>query len=278
NMMLWPGERSGLYRSYNDWSIEVKEMGEVESEILVIPESEFGHLEGKNSRTFFRDGLPFDLVVSHYSRNASLRKAAEGLEGADAVGGPVARKAQISPEPLDPTAEANVGAVYVEVAGDGVKSDRGAILWAGNDDWTHEVEMEDGRKYSIAIIRHGWSVPFEIELEKFTRVLHPNTGMAKEFNSRVKRVSGEEERDVLIEMNEPLRHDGFTFFQASWGPQNDPRAAEFYTVLAVVKNPSDQWPKYFIYIVTLGLVVHFVEKLMRAGSKGAVRKSEKVES
>lgn len=276
NMMLWPGERSALYRSYNNWSIEVKELGDSEDDVLVIPEAEFGHLDGDKSRTFYRDGLPFELNVSHYSRNASLRKAP--ADGGGGGGGPVARGAQISPEPLDPTAEANVGAVFVEIEGSGVKSDRGAILWAGNDDWKHEVEMEDGSQYLVELVRHGWSVPYEIELEKFTRVLHPNTGLAKEFNSRVTRISGDEERDVLIEMNEPLRHEGFTFFQANWGPQNDPRATEFYTVLAVVKNPSDQWPKYFIYIVTLGLVVHFIEKLMRSSSRTVAAKGEEVAS
>ena len=63
-------------------------------------------------------------------------------------------------------------------------------------------------------------------------------------------------------MNNPMRYEGFTFFQASWGPQNDPAATEFYSVFEVVKNPADHWPLVSLIITGIGLLVHFVMKLV----------------
>ena len=59
-------------------------------------------------------------------------------------------------------------------------------------------------------------------------------------------------------MNEPLRYKGYVLFQSGWGD----RPAK-YTVLAVVRNPSDQWPLYACIVITLGLVIHFSRNLLR---------------
>jgi len=56
-----------------------------------------------------------------------------------------------------------------------------------------------------------------------------------------------------IKMNEPLRHGGYTLFQAKWiGDTHRPQSG-----FAVVNNPADQWPKYCLYLATIGLTAHF---------------------
>jgi hypothetical protein len=85
------------------------------------------------------------------------------------------------------------------------------------------------------------------------------------FLSDVTKLEGGDETRVKISMNEPLRHEGYTFFQTSWGPQLrefDP-SRTLYSVLAVVVNPSDQWPKWSCYVIGLGLLLHFAMKLLR---------------
>ena len=62
-------------------------------------------------------------------------------------------------------------------------------------------------------------------------------------------------------MNKPLRSDGFTVYQASWGPEDAGKGEPLFTSLAVSRNPADQWPKYSCYIVSFGLTFHFVQKL-----------------
>jgi cytochrome c biogenesis protein ResB len=62
-----------------------------------------------------------------------------------------------------------------------------------------------------------------------------------------------------IQMNEPLRYKGLVFFQSGWGEM----ARGKYTVLAVVQNPSDQWPLWACIVITLGLTIHFSRLLFR---------------
>jgi len=68
---------------------------------------------------------------------------------------------------------------------------------------------------------------------------------------------------IRISMNEPLREQGFTFFQASWGPADAKPGDPLYSSFAVVRNPADQWPLYACIVVTVGLVLHFGQKLAR---------------
>jgi hypothetical protein len=62
-------------------------------------------------------------------------------------------------------------------------------------------------------------------------------------------------------MNEPMRYEGYTFFQASYGPKDAKPTDDMYTVLEVVKNPSDKWPEYSLYIVAVGMLITFLTKL-----------------
>lgn len=63
-------------------------------------------------------------------------------------------------------------------------------------------------------------------------------------------------------MNEPMRYEGLTFFQASYGPPDARPGDEMFSVFEVVKNPADKWPEYSIYIVTFGMLVTFLTKLI----------------
>jgi len=77
-------------------------------------------------------------------------------------------------------------------------------------------------------------------------------------------------------MNEPMRYEGYTLYQARWEDRGDRAMSGF----AIVKNPSDQWPKYSLYISILGLTIHFGMKLggfMVKSSKGR-KKADPVEA
>ena len=58
--------------------------------------------------------------------------------------------------------------------------------------------------------------------------------------------------EILIRMNEPLRHRGETFFQADWD-----KDTERGTVLQVVRNPGWTLPYFSCVIVSIGMLVHF---------------------
>ena len=75
------------------------------------------------------------------------------------------------------------------------------------------------------------------------------------------RIEEEQTEAVLIKMNEPMRTQGYTFFQASWGPQDARPGDKLFSVFEVVKNPADKWPEYSLYVVAVGLCGHFLATL-----------------
>ena len=101
-----------------------------------------------------------------------------------------------------------------------------------------------------------------MRLDKFTHEFHPGTRRPRVFRSNITRVEEDGETEKIIRMNHPMRYKGYTFFQASWGPQDDPNATQFYSVFEVVKNPADHWPLVSLIITGIGLLVQFVMKLV----------------
>ena len=64
-------------------------------------------------------------------------------------------------------------------------------------------------------------------------------------------------RDAKITMNDPLRAKGMIFYQSGFGD------APVYTVLAVVRNPSDRVPIFACSIIGVGMILHFGRRLLQ---------------
>ena len=121
---------------------------------------------------------------------------------------------------------------------------------AGGEDWT------------VGLARKRWKVPFTVTLDDFIRELHPGTDMPASFESYItKAETGQPDEKIHIYMNHPLRYQGYTFFQASWGPQNAGPDTRLFSVFAVVRNPADQVPLVACIIVGVGLTLHFGQRL-----------------
>ena len=98
------------------------------------------------------------------------------------------------------------------------------------------------------------TIPFKIELVDFEEVLHPGTEIAKSYSSEVILNTGELNRDVVISMNEPLRHREYTFFQSAFNRADN---AE-YSTLAVVKNYGRLFPYIASIVMCVGLLLHLI--------------------
>ena len=109
-------------------------------------------------------------------------------------------------------------------------------------------------------------VPFDIELIDFEKVMHPGTNVAKSFSSDVNLIENDIPRRTLIKMNEPLRHKGYTFFQASFIDDSEIET----TVLATVKNYGRLFPYISSIIMSIGLLIHLLlmmPKMVKGKSK-----------
>ena len=115
----------------------------------------------------------------------------------------------------------------------------------------------NNQKYELIFRSKRTYLPFAIELLDFKKVMHAGTGIAKSYSSEVNLIENGIPRRVLIEMNEPLRHKGYTFFQASFieGLEGDT------TVLAAVKNYGRLFPYISSIIMSVGLLLHLLRSM-----------------
>jgi len=100
-------------------------------------------------------------------------------------------------------------------------------------------------------------LPFSINLLDFEKIMHPGTNVAKSYSSEINLVENDISRRVLIQMNEPLRYQGYTFYQASFIDGLDKET----TVLATVKNYGRLFPYISSIIMSIGLLIHLLMSL-----------------
>ena len=120
-----------------------------------------------------------------------------------------------------------------------------------------------GQKFGALLAKKSWHVPFEVQLDESIFDRHPGISMARNYESRVTRLETDKGAKPLeIKMNEPMRYEGYTFFQESFGPAGSQPGDRMYSQFAVANNPADQWPLWALVVTSIGLGVHFVIMLL----------------
>ena len=251
-MQLYEGQRSEEFVDYHDWEIVITELdGPQAGRQHIIQHDQFASMAPDATRTFYSDDLPFDLYIEGFLRNCrpvSSMAAAQGIDGF-----------QLQPLELEKEAEMNLAGAYaIAIDKDTQESAESILFGFTQGPWVYE---NDGVHYSVDLRKRRYQAPFTIELTKFIHEMHPGTGMASNFESVVTKIDGDSDRQVHIRMNEPLRDQGYTFFQASFGPKNAQPGQPMFSVFEVVNNPADKWPLYACIIITFGMSLHFLQKL-----------------
>jgi hypothetical protein len=259
HLTLVEGESSDEFQSYFLWEVAVwdaSRTGPVEEH--VIPHGQLIDLGGR-ARTFTSDALPFELELSGFLRNCQpMRKGPMWQAESPVVDG-------YALEELEPdtTAERNLAGLTVRLRDRSSGRTQEDLLWgyeqhAGGPS-NLPVTFESGGKTWAVSLRHTrYSMPYTIRLADIRREDHPGTTMARSYESDVVKLEGENERKLLIQMNEPLRDGGLVLFQSGWNQL--PSGREIST-FSVVRNPSDHWPLYACIVIGIGLLVAFVPKL-----------------
>jgi len=258
HLTLYEKERSSEFVSYHEWELAISERnpdGTLTEHL--VPGREFAHLRPGESAVFRSADLPFDVGISDFLENCDPLPAGPFIsQGRKVIDGVV-----LFPRERDPENERNVaGAVVTVTPKAGGPPQEGLVAGLSRGPWSFEV---DGKPWGIELRRRRFALPFTIVLDDFTRELHPRTAMASAFMSDVTMIEGETAQKIHISMNKPLRHRGFTLYQASWGPSNAGPSDPLFSTFAVVRNPADQFPLIACIIITFGLVFHFSQKLLR---------------
>jgi len=223
--------------------------------VLVIPESRL-RKGGKISDT----RLPFELEVIAYYHNSDfvdLDKLPPNALVADR--GTAARYA-ISAVPramvsgVDRNAT-DLPVVFLRVHRDG--QHLGTWMAGLYFSLIREPEYEridvDGNAYFMSLRYKREYKPYSITLIDFKHDRYLGTDTPRNYSSQVQLVDTQnnENREVLIYMNHPLRYRGETFYQASF------KQGDTGTVLQVVRNPGWLLPYIACTVGAIGMLMHF---------------------
>lgn len=258
NMALYEGESSNKIQSFFHWQMEIMPVdaeGKA-AKAVVVPWGLVSQAVPGQPQTVMNAELPFKITLKDFALNAIPLP----------TGIPMAANAKLPAEDgyvllhQEPQVdgERNLAGLYAEFTNDKGESAR-VILWSGQSA-PYTLTM-DGKKYAVDFIRENWRVPFTIRLDDFTKEDHPGVSTPKEFSSKVTKIEEGQEQVINIRMNEPLRHHGYTFFQASWGPPDAKPGDRLYSMFQVVKNPADHWPLYALVVSGIGMGAHFLIQL-----------------
>jgi hypothetical protein len=263
NLKLDPGQTADYYSSYFDWDVEVSKADAAPgSEALVIPYDHIKDLYNDQSRTFVSEKLPFDVRISGYAINAEPRPSNPNTAERVVDGFYIERLEKAKDEQGNPSEEMNIGGAYLDLIDkkSGEKLAEGILWGISTAPFSAEV---NGETWLIDMTRRKWMLPFSVTLDTFSFELHPRTNSPRDYTSEVTRKLGGETSPEVITMNEPLRNSGFVVYQSSYGPPGaQPGDPSAYSVFAVADNPADQIPTICCILVGIGLLIHFLIKLI----------------
>jgi hypothetical protein len=199
-------------------------------------------------------GVPFTMVIRKFYPNAELQMARTPAVALATKG--MGTRVNVKEIPAtNSDDEANQVSAYVEVL-EGTKSLGIWLLSSGFG--AKQSFTAGGKSYDMSIRLMRSYYPFSLTLKDFRHDRYKGTDIPKNFSSSVhlSNPSNGESRDVLIYMNNPLRYEGKTFYQASFG--KDDRLSVFQ----VVDNPVAWAPYFSCALVILGLALQFLMHLV----------------
>lgn len=125
--------------------------------------------------------------------------------------------------------------------------------------------------YYLSFAQKRIDLGFSLFLKQFKMDRYPGTQRAATYQSQVQLP---DKSEVWISMNEPLKFNGFTFYQASF--QQDASGTPIASILSVNYDPG-RWIKYLgSFILSLGVVILFYDRRSSSRLQLAPKNEEQV--
>jgi hypothetical protein len=258
HLLIAEGATSNAAEDYFEHVVEVAEVKDaMPATIQVIGGKHLTGLEDFDTRTVRLPAMPFDLELARFFPNANLMSIADQVPSSDVR---TFDGYYLVAKPLELNAEANTpGCIARILYRDGNRSE--PFLLTSTAYQPFSVRFDD-RIFTILLRKRLWLLPFAVRLDKFTAEFYPGTMKPSKFVSEITRLENGKPAKAVIQMNEPMRYANLTFFQASYQQLEQGPSARMASVFEVVRNPADKWPQYSLYVVSFGLLVHFLTKLV----------------
>jgi len=253
NMSIEVGQTVNYVQSYKNAELAIIDVTDPTwDEVYSVPDT----LLDKGG-TIVIPGTPLSVKVKKFFANAQLSNLEPGAAPSLATAGVGTAASVVEAPVVSVDNEMNQTSAFIEPLAGGRTYGTWLVSVAigAPQSFVHE-----GRTYLLTMRLRRQYLPYAFTLKQFRHDVYPGTEIAKNFSSLVQVVnpSRKESREVLIYMNQPLRYEGKTFYQASFG-KNDT-----LSILSVVENPGWLLPYVSCVLVSLGLLVHFAIILRRS--------------
>jgi hypothetical protein len=249
-LRLDQGQTRNYSESYRDNELAIIDATDPDwDQVVAIPEERL-----RDGKPIQHERLPFRIVTRAYYPNAAVQQREElgNTSAPPPANRDIGARLAIIPLPITyKPNERNLPAAVIELLG---PSNVSLGTWVVSTMLVQPQTFDyAGRTWRLAMRFERAYKPYSLTLLKFSHDRYIGTEIPKNFASKVRLHSedGGTDREVLIYMNNPLRHDGLTFYQAGFD-NNDTT-----TVLQVVKNPSWILPYIACIMMGLGLIIQF---------------------
>lgn len=215
--------------------------------VVAIPDSELA-----TGATFKRPELPFTLRLLRFYPNSMITNRVAVPDAPPVTDGVGTRFAAIELPRVTVMDLRDVPSAFVQLIGPDNQA-IGSYLVSEYLERPQRVEV-GGRSFDLALRPRRFYKDFSLTLLDFRHDKYMGTEIPKNFSSQVRLQNPKtgEDREVLIYMNNPLRYQGMTFYQASFD-----RTDDRVTILQVVRNPAWATPYFACLIVGAGLLLQF---------------------
>ena len=249
-LSLSEGQQKNYAQRLDAWELAViSSVDSGQDEVVAIPQTWL-----EKPGIIAHPKLPFQLKILAYFPNTSLRM------GAGAATQGIGRQVQAVSAPLN-TQEVgfNTPSTYVEVF-EGGKS-HGVWLLSSGLGAAQEIFV-GGKGYRLSLRNRRHYFSFNVKLLDFKHDVYLGTQIPKNFSSSVEVMDKIGRETHLISMNQPLRYEGFTFYQASFA-DNDKTS-----IFQVVRNEAWWLPYVSCTLIFLGLFFHMGLMMWRGLKRG----------
>jgi hypothetical protein len=266
NMSIDEKSSSNFIERMRDYELAVIDPGPKDhNSVTVIPDSVlFDHQTAASGNVKHAD-LPFEVRVNRWMDNSTLRRARPGDNNVATAG--LGRRFEARRRPPASGASAsqqiNVPSAYITLLKDGDPLGTYMVTTLDNasPSLPHQPQTVnvEGETYKIDLRFEREYKPYTFHLKDFQHKKFAGTDKPKAFKSiiRLEDPKRNEDRQVLISMNNPLHYRGETFYQSAFMP------GDSGTILQVVDNPAWFMPYLSCGMMALGLLVHFGASLKR---------------
>lgn len=249
-LVLREGEGANLTTAYKEWELSIWEPGESP----MIRDITALDADGLDSGDRLRvEDYGLILRVDRYHTNARAFQDRSETGDSDILNVNGINVLHPEPSPKDP--ESNMPGGLFDVGFEEGEMEEKLLLFGGDQRPTR-LTQSDGSPLLIQLRRKRYPLPMIVELLDFDKEFYPASSIPKAFSSRIKVYLQDLEREALIEMNQPFRYRGYTFFQASYMDvkPGDPEISRF----AVTRNYGRLIPYVATGVTVAGLVLHFL--------------------